>query len=310
MNRRRFLRFGIGALAGGVALPWIGGARAEEPVSPEKAARFPEIALARGDAKDATRRALAALGGIGRFVPSGAVVLIKPNASFPSPPEWGATTHPEVVASLIALCLEAGARRVFVADHTMQDPDTCFEVSGTRAAVAPFSEAKLVSLDDRKAYRAIEIPGGKALRKAEIPVLLEKADVFINAPTAKSHAATAVSLGLKNLMGLVWDRNVFHQEIDLHQGIADLGTALRPNLTVLDAQSVLKTGGPAGPGDVEMLGAVVAGIDPVAVDAYGVGLSSWNGQTLLPGHVGYIRHAAAHGLGTFDRKAIRVEEVG
>jgi len=115
---------------------------------------------------------------------------------------------------------------------------------------------------------------------------------------------------MKNLMGLIWDRQRFHHDMDLHQAVADLATVLRPQLTILDAIRILKTGGPAGPGDVETFDGVIAGVDPVAVDAYGVTLSTWNRQTLRPDQVGYIRHAAAHGVGTSTIDELEVVELG
>lgn len=270
----------------------------------------PDIVLAKGGAKVATRKALAALGGMQRFVKPDQVVVVKPNAGFATPPDLGATTHPDVVAAILDACFEAGARRVFVVDHTLRPAEQCFKRTGLADAVAGYPSAKLVSLDDEKTYRQVEVPQGKALRTVEIPALLQKVDVFINVPTAKSHSATMVSLGLKNLMGLVWDRQVFHVDFDLHQGIADLATVLKPQLTILDAIRILKTGGPDGPGDVEPLDGVVAGVDPVAVDAYGVGLSTWNQRTLRPDQVNYVRYASQHGLGTMNLNTLRIVELG
>lgn len=139
--------------------------------------------------------------------------------------------------------------------------------------------------------------------------MLEKVDLFINLPTAKSHSATGASFGLKNLMGLVWDRGSFHRDFDLQQGIADMGTILRPQLAILDAVRLLKTGGPAGPGDVDPFDGVVVGADPVAVDAFGVGLATWNGQSHQPDQVAHIRYAAEHGLGTLELGGLQVEHL-
>jgi uncharacterized protein (DUF362 family) len=244
-----------------------------------------------------------------RFVKPGHVVAIKPNASFETHPDLGATTHPDLLAAVLEACFEAEARRVLVVDHTMTQPERCFERSGAADAVSGFPKAKLVSLDSEKSYREVDVPAGKVLHTTQIPVVLQKADVFINLPTAKSHSATGMSLGLKNLMGLVWDRHCFHNDMDLHAAIADLGTVLRPHLTILDAMRILKTGGPRGPGQVDPFNGVVAGVDPVAVDAYGVGLSPWNGQTYRADQVAHLRHAARHGLGTLKLDTLWIEEL-
>ncbi|MBN2172100.1 MAG: DUF362 domain-containing protein [Candidatus Krumholzibacteriota bacterium] len=321
MDRRRFLRT-CGAAGAGLLLPaarWR--ALAGEPAAGEAtageaaraaadsaavAANRPDLALARGAARDAVRRAVGALGGMERFLAPGQVAVVKPNISFDAPPEWGATTHPEVLAAVLELLFAAGARRVVVADHTMINPERCFARSGAAEVVAAFPRAKLVSLDEENAYRPAAVPAGKVLKRTELPRLLDRADLLINLPTAKSHTATGVSLGLKNLMGLVWDRHRFHSEMDLHQAVADLATVVRPALTILDAMQLLKTGGPTGPGDIEAFGGVVAGTDPVAVDALGVTLAPWSRQTWSPKRLAHLRAAEAHGLGTTDLDALKV----
>ncbi|MCK4305722.1 MAG: DUF362 domain-containing protein [Candidatus Eisenbacteria sp.] len=316
MDRRRFLKSSVRALGTGLLLP-TARALGADPLPPGAVpvdtgaglADLPDLVLAKDAPKAAVHRAIQALGGIGRFVQPGQVVVVKPNASFETPPDWGATTHPEVIAGVLEACFEAGARRVLIVDHTMKLAQRCFKRSGIADAVAGFPKAKLVSLDKEKVYRELQVPAGKALHVVQVPALMQKADVFINVPTAKAHSATRVSLGLKNLMGLVWDRHRFHHDMDLHQAIADLATVLKPQLTVIDAMRILKTGGPSGPGAVDPFGGVIAGVDPVAVDAFGVGLSTWNGQTCRADQINYIRYAAEHGLGTSKPEALRVLEL-
>ncbi len=311
MDRRRFLIRGAQVVGGGLLLPWARAlAYSDVPDSTSVLPDFPDLVVARGEARAATHAALEAIGGMKRFVQPEQVVAVKPNASFECPPDWGATTHPEVLSAVLEACFDAGARRVLVVDHTMLGPESCFRHTGTTDAVSAFPDAKLVSLDKEKMYRKIPVPGGKVLHKTEIPALLHKADVFINLPTAKSHQSTGVSFGLKNLMGLVYDRHRFHDNMDLHAAIADLATVLRPQLTVLDAVRILKTGGPRGPGDVASFDGVIAGVDPVAVDTYGVGLSTWNGRTYRPSQIAHIRHAEAHGLGTSKLDTLKIQKVG
>jgi uncharacterized protein (DUF362 family) len=314
MKRRRFLLLGTKAVGAGL----IGASglsrtasRAEGPQasSPAPEPPLPDLVRAVGKPDQALQRALDAIGGIQRFVKPGNVVVVKPNASFVTPPEWGATTHPEVLSALLAICFEAEARRVLVVDHTMGNAEPCFARTGTADAVAAFPDAKLVSLDRENLYRETEIPGAEALHRTAIASVIAKADVFINLPTAKSHSATGVSFGLKNLMGLVWDRHTFHHNMDVHIGIADLATVLKPDLTILDALHLMRTGGPAGPGDVEAFGGVVVGTDPVALDAYAVGLTTWNRQTLKPDQVSHLRRAAQRGLGTLDLTSLKILEL-
>jgi uncharacterized protein (DUF362 family) len=307
VNRRGFLVVGgrtIGAGLLGFASRSVLAQEAHETV-----AKGPDLVVARGEPAEAVRQALDAFGGLHRVVKPGDVVVIKPNASFASPPQWGATTHPDVLTAVMRACADAGARRTLVVDHTLAPAETCFPRNGTTGAVAAISGAKLVSLDKEKMYREVDIPLGEALHKTAIAQVVLKADVFINLPTAKAHSATEVSFGLKNLMGVIWDRQTFHNDMDVHVGIADLATAVRPHLTILDAMRILKTQGPAGPGDVKSFGGVVVGCDPVAVDAYAVGLSTWNRQTLNADQVGFIRHAAARGVGNMDLKSLKILEL-
>jgi uncharacterized protein (DUF362 family) len=227
-------------------------------------------------------------------------VFLKPNMSFPNPPELGTTTHPEVIRTVARLCLDAGAKRVIAADFPMGRAAQCFERSGMNALAASMKELTFVELKEQAQFESIEVPGGTEVRTLEVPKILRKADVFINLPTAKAHSATTVSLGLKNLMGLFWDRRRFHTELDLHTAIVDLGNVLKPRLTILDGTYLLLTNGPQGPGKTEQKNTIVAGTDPVAVDAEGCGLGMWNGRETAPDAVRHIANAAQRGLGTLD----------
>lgn len=316
MDRRGFLIRGARACGAGwlaaTGLGRVAAARAEDaPAMPDSAAHdaAPDIVRAIGEPRESLRRALEPLGGLARFVQPGQVVVVKPNASFVAPPEWGATTHPAVLTALLELCVEAQARRIYVVDHTMAPADRCFAATGIADAVAAFPEAKLVSLDIERMFEEVEVPRGRSLKRTAIAGIVRRADVFINLPTAKSHTATGVSFGLKNLMGLVWDRAPFHNEMDTHAGVADLATVLRPHLTLLDAMVLLRTGGPAGPGETDEFRGVVAGTDPVAVDAYAVTLAPWNRQTLRPEQVGFLEQAAQLGVGTLDLDSLRILEL-
>jgi len=302
-DRRSFLA-GMGALAGASILAsWV-------PLSSARAGETSRLAVAKGEAASATRLALEALGGIDSFVKSGDSVVLKPNASFPNPPSWGCNTSPEVVATVARLCLEAGARRVVVVDNTLGNPQLCFSRSGLRDALSSIPQVRLVAPKQEGMYREVQVPRGRALRSTKVFGEVMESERLINLPTAKSHSATGVSLGLKGLMGLVWDRNTFHRDMDLDQAIADLATVLRPTLTILDGTRGLLTAGPGGPGKVEQWNTVVAGTDPVAVDAYGVTLGQWYGQRVRPDQVKHLLAARAHGLGTLELGRVEILERG
>jgi uncharacterized protein (DUF362 family) len=254
--------------------------------------------------------AVEAMGGIGAFVRPGDRVVLKPNASFSSPPAWGCNTSPQVVATVARLCMEAGAKRVLVVDNTLGNPEICFSRSGIKEAVEGVPGVQMLAPKARELYREVELPRGKALKRTQVMRELLEADRWISLPTAKSHSATGVSLGLKGLMGLIWDRGTFHRDLDLDQAVADLATVLRPSLTIMDATRALLTAGPGGPGKVEEWHKVIAGVDPLAVDAYTVTLGSWYGQRVRPDQVKHLRDARAHGLGSLEVERMEILERG
>jgi uncharacterized protein (DUF362 family) len=308
-SRREFLSVGIKTAAvAGLAGRFL---TTVDPLlaATETTAPSVDLAVARGGAGEAVHAALDLLGGIGRFVKPGDFVLLKPNMSFGTPPEMGATTHPEVVAAVASLCVEAGAKRVLVADHTIRTPKVCLEYTGIAAACSGIDKTNVVTLNDASHYEEVPIPQGKALKTTAVAKDVGKADVLINLPVAKSHSAAGVAFGIKNLMGLVWDRKVFHTG-DLHQSIADLGTVIRADLTIMDATRALVQGGPSGPGRTEQLDRVVAGTDPLAVDSYTLSLAKWYNRSFKARQVRHLVAASDLGLGEIDVDGLNIAMAG
>jgi len=268
-----------------------------------------DIAVARGDPAQAVTLVVNALGGIQRFVKSGQVVVLKPNMSFPNPPEWGSTTHPEVVKTVAQLCLDAGAKRVVVLDHPLRRPEVVMRRAGIAQACQDMPNVYVLALSEQKFYQKVEIPNGKELHEVEITKDVLQADVLINLPVAKSHMDTGVSFGMKNLMGLIWDRAYLHQFIDLNQGIADLNSVIKPDLIIMDATRPMTTAGPGGPGKIVKLDTIIAGTDPVAVDSYTVPIAKWYGQQFSGQNVKYIKTAAAMNLGEIDISKLNVKSI-
>ncbi|MBM3316809.1 MAG: DUF362 domain-containing protein [Candidatus Eisenbacteria bacterium] len=249
------------------------------------------LAVIRHGAPDElTRRALAALGGMSRFVSAGNRVVIKPNIGWDRVPEQAANTHPEVVAALVRMALEAGAKRVTVMDHTCNDARRCYARSGIEAA-ARAAGADVVHLPDGRGTE-MDI-GGETLRAWPVHREVIETDVLINAPIAKHHSLTQASLGMKNWLGAVdGRRNQLHQRIDAAS--VDLAAFFKPALTVLDATRILLRNGPQGGNldDVAEPRIVAAGTDPVAVDLFGAGLFD-----LAPEDFPLLALAEARGLG-------------
>jgi uncharacterized protein (DUF362 family) len=296
MTRRKFLK----TTAAGIVLGLAG--RPSFSVAREEV----DLAVISGDPIAATKKALEALGGISRFVKKGQRVVLKPNMSFTRTPEFGATTHPQVVATVAQACMEAGAQQVLVLDHTLHRAELCLERTGIREACKDITGVHVLTLQERKFFREIKIPRGKVLERVEVMKEVLDSPVLINIPVAKSHSATGVSMGIKGLMGLIWDREIFHSQVNMNQALADLATVIKPQLTILDATRALTSGGPGGPGEVRKPNLIIAGIDPVAVDSYGVSVVPWYGQNFKGRQVEHLQIAYQRGLGKIDIEQSKV----
>ena len=269
-----------------------------------------QVWVAEGDPQQAAKALIDAIGSLESWIPENGTVLIKPNIGFPAPPNWGATTDPDFLAAVLDLCTASGAKRVIVTDHPVgSSAKHNLKRSGIGAVCEARGNVQVLIAEEERLFQLQPVPYGKALKETAIAKILSRVDLFINMPTAKHHSATRVSLGLKNLMGLIWDRVPFHQEIDLDQGIADLATVIRPQLTLLEARYALLTNGPTGPGQVEEVGKYLAGFDPVAVDSIGVELASWEGRIQKGLNVPHIKMAQDLGVGTAERDEIELIEV-
>ena len=296
MTRREFLKATSAGVAFGLAGRSLVATAAEEY----------DLAVIFGEPATATKKALEAVGGISRFVEKGQRVVLKPNMSFARTPDFGATTHPSVIATVAQACVEAGASQVLVLDHTLQRAELCLERTGIREACKNIPGVHVLALQDRKFFREIKIPQGKVLDRVEVMKEVLDDSVLINIPVAKSHSTTGVSLGMKGLMGLIWDRESFHSQFNINQALADLATVLKPRLTILDATRALVSGGPGGPGEVKKTNLVIAGVDPVAVDAYGVTVVPWYGQNFKGRQVEHLLIAHQRGLGKIDVDQLRL----
>lgn len=299
-TRRSFLK--QTAALGGAALLPPGLALGQDAAPPALA-----IARAGGErsadaelgplARRLTREALAALGGMERFVSKGDVVWIKPNIGWNRAPELAACTNPDVVAELVTLCLAAGAKTVKVGDHPCHQAAQTYRTSGIAAAAAA-AGAELVFLDASR-FRTVALGGERLKEWALYPEIIE-ADLVINVPVAKHHGLARATLAMKNYMGVIGGRrNAWHQDLD--QCLVDITAYMKPRLCVLDAVRVLTAHGPVGgnPDDVKRLDTVAAATDIVALDALGAELLGHR-----PVDIASIRAAEAAALGTADWRSL------
>jgi uncharacterized protein (DUF362 family) len=252
--------------------------------------------------EDLVRRAVGAMGGMGRFVSRGDVVVVKPNIGWDRMPIHAANTNPDVVAAVIQLAYEAGAKKVVVADGSCNDPNRCFQRSGIwRAAYALGAE---VVLPQEHRFRTMRLKGD-VLDEWPVFTTLVDADKVINVPVAKHHNLAKFTAAMKNWYGVLGGRrNRLHQNIDT--SIADLATFMRPTLVVMDAWRVLLRNGPQGGNidDARDMHTVVATVDQVAADAFGCTLI---GQK--PENIEYLAMGEKRGLGTMRWQSLRVREV-
>lgn len=303
ISRREFFGAAAGmgaAMLVGCGKETAGGAASTVRSNPAKFAPGTISVASGSDPAKNARAAVDAIGGMAKLVRKGDFVVIKPNFAWNRAPEMAASTNPKVVSELIKMCKEAGAGRILVVDHIIDKPaEGVLGITGIGAA-ARSAGAEVGVAPNESDYRAIEIPKGKSIKTDTCIKDILKADVFINVPIAKVHSGAGLTLSMKNLMGCNWDRQAWH-EADLDQCIADYSTAIKPDLIVLDATRILLTNGPKGPGQTKDVRKVVAGIDPVAVDA--LATTFFN---MKPADIGHIRLAAEMGVGQIDLKKVRI----
>ncbi len=321
VNRREFLvRLGItGALIAGSGLAakklwqpnhFVPGFQKEtglqlKSYAPAASKVLPSLAIAHGTEHDKTiRAALAALGGMDRFIQHGDVVMIKPNVAFDRPPALAATTHPDALRAVAKLCFEAGASKVIVADNPINSPTGCFLKSGLTAVAA---EMKLDLLyPETNSFAPLSLNGEVLKEWTFFNTPFKKATKVIGLAPCKDHNLCHASMTTKNWYGLLGGRrNQFHQHI--HSIVSDFALMMKPTLVILDGLNVLMSNGPTGGrlSDVKVMNTIVAGTDMIAVDAYGYSHLLERDLAELT----YLHKAQERGLGKIDWKNTLYKEV-
>ena len=264
------------------------------------------LAVAKGtSASSNVQRAIAAVGGMRRFVHTGDTVVIKPNICATRAPQFAATTNPQVVATLVRLARAAGAGKVVVMDNPISaDPAAAYSASGIASGVRTAGGSMKVMSRAPSAYRNYAMPGHFLGSFPLYPDFVD-ADVLINVPILKQHGSTGLTVAGKNLMGCTWDRGRMHQS--LSQSIAEINAKLRPDLTVVDAMRILVRNGPTGGSlaDVEVKNTVLACTDWVAADTYAASRVFGMPAARVP----YLKAAANMHRGTMDLASVSVRNV-
>ncbi|MDP4205785.1 MAG: DUF362 domain-containing protein [Bacteroidota bacterium] len=302
MKRRDFFKKSIGAsvLAGATfSLGSLEPLMAAPPALP-----YDLVALLGGPPDLLFDKGIAALGGMKKFVKKGQRVVIKPNIGWDKAPEFAANTNPHLVKRIVQHCFQAGAKEVLVFDHTCHEWTKCYRNSGIEEAVQS-AGGKMIPAHTESYYRNVTIKGAKRLTETKVHEAMLNADVFINVPILKHHSSSKASIGMKNLMGVVWDRGYYHKN-DLNQCIADFMLFKRPTLTVVDAYNAMVKNGPVGvsTSDLVNLKALIIGVDPVATDAAAIKFLDKS-----PHDIGHIRIAAEMGIGQIDIDKLRIKRI-
>ncbi len=303
MERREFFKKSLAAGLAGVAFPYINFnkalAKESSPVS-----KYDLVAIKGGEAEDMFDKAIAELGGLKSFIKKGQKVVVKPNIGWDVIPENAANTNPKLVGRIIKRCFEAGAKDVYVFDHTCDNWTKCYSNSGIERA-AKDAGAKVVSGENEGYYQEVKIPNGKKLKKDKVHELILDSDVFINVPVLKNHGGGRLTISMKNLMGIVWDRGYWHRN-NLHQCIADFATYCKPTLNVVDAYNVMKRNGPKGVSreDVVTMKSLLISTDILAADAASAKIFG-----IEPDEVNYIKIGGEMNIGKKDLDKLSIKRL-
>lgn len=264
-----------------------------------------DLVAARGGLPDQMfDKAIAEFGGMKTFVPKNSTVVVKPNIGWDATPERGANTNPLLIRQIIRHCLDAGAKKVYVFDNTCNNWKSCYRNSGIETAVKD-AGGLVIPANKKRYYHEVEVKKGKKLTDARVHEQILEADVFINVPVLKHHSGAQLTIGMKNHMGIVWDRGYWHRH-DLHQCIADFATFKKPDLTIVDAYQVMKQNGPRGVSvdDVVMMKSQILSTDPVAADAAAALVFGRK-----PEEINYIKYADAMGVGTMNLDTLSIKKI-
>jgi len=265
---------------------------------------FDLVAIKGGEPDVMFDKGIQSFGGMKTFINKGQTVVVKPNIGWDVNPERAGNTNPILIKRIIQSCFEAGAKYVYVFDHTCDNWKRCYSNSGIESAVKD-AGGKVVSGDSEGYYQQVTVKNGKKLTDVKVHELILESDVFINVPILKHHSSADVTISMKNLMGIVWDRGYWHRT-NLHQCIADFATYRKPDLNIVDAYLVMKRNGPRGisKDDVLTLKSQIISSDIVAADAAAAKLFNSN-----PGDIDYIRIANEMKIGNMNLDQLNINRI-
>ena len=308
MDRRKFLK-ALAIIGGALALKVKAGIDLFAQ-NTTNSGGYPDLVAVLGGEPDAMfKKAIEEMGGIGRFVKKGHKVVVKPNIGWDKVPELAANTNPILVKEIVRQCLVAGAKEVVVFDNTCDEWKRCYENSGIEAA-AKSAGAKIMPGNKESYYTQVDLPQGKKLKDMKVHNAILDCDVWINVPIIKNHGGANMSIAMKNLMGIIWNRRIFHLS-NLPQCIADMCSFhKRPTLNVVDAYRILTKNGPRGKSieDVSIAKALFISQDMVAVDTAAIKFFGQIREIPLA-DVKYLQYGQDLKIGTMDIDKLNVKRI-
>lgn len=300
MDRRGFLKT-IGA---GLSLSAVGWGFDKDSKVKKEVNRPDMVAVRNGEPVQMYKRAIKEMGGIEKYVSEGQTVLIKPNIGWARTPDTGADTNPDLVAEVVKECLDAGAKKVYVFDHTCNNWKECYDLSGIKTKASE-AGAEVVPGNSESYFSEVEIPQAKILKKTKVHDILLDSDVFINIPVIKHHGSTKLTNAMKNMMGVVWDRGYYHRN-GLHRCITDFCYFRKPDLNIADGYRVTLDNGPqrARPEDIEDKKMLLMSEDIVAIDAAAAQIIG-----IKPEAVEHIQYGYEANLGEMDLNKVNIKKI-
>jgi len=277
------------------------------PLLPVRLVEAPVVWEIEGTHDSTIRMLFSKLGGLKQLIKtdlSRATVLIKPNLCLPHTAEMGTISNPNLLNTLCRFLSSEGISKIIIADHTLRDENK-FKNHFISELADKYKNVKLIIANEQRLYKPANVPG-KNLHTTEMLKIAHRADLMINLATAKHHSATTVSLAIKNLMGLIWNRSEFHTDLDLSQAIADLALLIRPGLNIIDTSTVLLDGGPTGPGPVLQDNRIFAGFDILALDSVVISRYNFGGKSRTAKEIPHLWAASQNSVGEIDRQKIEL----
>jgi len=306
-DRREFIRKSVSmGIAAGSALMF---GKPGNLFAKQAASGVPELVEVRNGEPDAMfNKAIELMGGMSKYVRKGQTVVVKPNIGWNKRPEVGANTNPLLMKTVVQHCFQAGAKKVYVFDNVAYSStgmaDQCYKNSGIEDA-AKSAGALVTPADNEKYFQKVEVPGGKSLKTTAVHELVLESDVLINIPVLKNHRGTHLTIAMKNLMGIVWDRLAYHYS-DLDQCIADFCLYKKPALNIVDAYRVMMKDGPQGtvPENAALKKTLLISEDIVAIDAAATKIFGRK-----PEEIKYIKMANELGIGNMNPDELKIKKV-